>query len=88
MTRRWEPDWMVRPGEILLEVMSEREVTAPALAEQLDMPLTALLDLFSATTPITPEIAANLEQVLGVSSQFWLHLEAQYREHLASRRAK
>jgi HTH-type transcriptional regulator / antitoxin HigA len=83
MTDAWGPDWAVRPGSILLEVLAEQEMSAPTLADQLGRPLVEVLDLFAAATPITPEIAGDLEQVLGISARFWLNLEQKYREQLA-----
>ena len=35
----WEPDWLVAPGEILLEALQDREMTQSELAQRLGRPL-------------------------------------------------
>lgn len=43
----------------------------------------AIASLISGNSPITPEIARQLEQFLGIPAHFWNNRERHYREFLA-----
>jgi plasmid maintenance system antidote protein VapI len=79
-------DWAVPPGEILFEALEEREMNPTELARQMGRTVEEVYDLFVPTIPITAEIAADLEQALGISAGMWLGLEREYRKRLAQMR--
>ncbi len=45
-------------------------------------------DIFTGKIPMTPILASQLEQVLGIDAQLWLNLEAIYQEKLAKIKAQ
>ena len=73
----------IPPGETLDEELEYRDMRPRELAAMLQLSDEVMVGLFTGEHPITPEIAAGLEEVLGISAQIWLNLEAHYRETLA-----
>ena len=53
------------------------------LAAMLNLSDETMIGIFTGAHPITPEIAAGLQDVLWIPAEFWLNLEAHYRETLA-----
>ena len=86
MTTSNEPlysDLAIPPGEGLLEEIEFRGIPRHQLAASLNLPVEVANDLISGERAITPDIAAKLEVLLGISAQLWLNLEARYRTTLA-----
>lgn len=79
----WNPDIVSPPGETLAEELEVRGLTPTELASQIDYPLATVIGIINGEDMITPEIAARLEQVFGVSAAFWNNRERRYRESLA-----
>ena len=73
----------IPPGETLDEELDYRDMRPRELAAMLQLSDEVMVGLFTGEHPITPKIAAGLEEVLGISAQIWLNLEAHYRETLA-----
>lgn len=74
------------PGETLREALAERQMTQAELAEQIGRSESVVSRIINGRADITPEVAIELERVLGISAKFWVNLEAQYRLHLVRRR--
>lgn len=72
----------IPPGETILEMIEERNITQKELAFRLKMSQKTISLLINGEAPLTPETAAKLETVLGMRSSFWLGLEADYRSDL------
>lgn len=72
-------DLAIPPGEYLEEVLEETAVSQAELARRMGRPPQAINEIVKGDKAITPETALQLEQVLGVSAQFWNNLEAEYR---------
>jgi HTH-type transcriptional regulator/antitoxin HigA len=83
----WQPDWVVPPGEILLEALQDRDMTQSELAQRLGRPLKTVNEIIKGKAAITPETAIQLERALGTSASFWTNLETQYRDTLARQAA-
>jgi HTH-type transcriptional regulator / antitoxin HigA len=81
----YHPDSVSPPGETLEEELETRGMTPSELANQMDYPLNTITEIIVGRGEITPEIAARLEQVLGISASFWNNYERGYRESLARR---
>lgn len=77
------PDWVLPPGETILEAAEERGWTQSELAQRLGYSEKHISQLINGKVPITLDAAQRLERVLGSTLDFWLSLEANYRKHLA-----
>lgn len=74
-----ERDWAVHPGEILREALDERDMTQTDLAALLGVSQAAVSHLVTGTNGIGAATALKLEDALGISARFWLHLQADER---------
>src|SRR5262245_3026972 len=80
---RYEPDVVTAPGETLLEILDEREMSQAELAHRTGRPKKTINEIIKGKTPITDETAMQLERVLSVPAEFWINRERRYRTHLA-----
>lgn len=83
----WNPDFMFPPGETVAETLEARGMTPAELADRMGYPLNTVNEIIKGDTAVTPEIATQLERVLGISASFWNSLESMYREWLAKNQA-
>ena len=65
----------VHPGEILREEMDERDLSANALAEALNIPTNRITAVLNGQRGITAETAHRLSLHFGTTSEFWLNLQ-------------
>src|SRR5437588_7928634 len=80
---RAETDYAIPPGQALLELLQEVEMTQVDLARRTSRPLKTINEIVKGKTAITPETAIQFERVFGMPARFWLSLESNYREDLA-----
>jgi addiction module HigA family antidote len=80
---QYEPNVVSPPGETLLETLQERAIAVEELAAKMGVSERAISSLISGNAPLTPEIARQLEQFLGIPADFWNNRERHYREYLA-----
>lgn len=76
-------DWTVAPGELLAEVLEERDISQSELARRMGRPTKTINEIVNGKAAITPQTAIQLERVLGTSAKFWINAEAAYRHDLA-----
>ncbi len=86
--KEFRPDWASAPGETLLDLMQEHGYTQALLAEVMQRPKKTINEIIKGKCAITPETALQLEDVFGVSAEFWVRREALYRLALARLAAK
>lgn len=81
MTERamFEPEWASPPGATIARILDREKISVDDFAWELEISRSEVIDLCKGSLPINEEIAKRLEQVLRVSSDFWLEREAQYR---------
>lgn len=79
----FEPDYTVPPGDTILELLAERGMTAADLAQKMLTDLPHVLRLLTGEEPLTESDALDLEEIFGVSFDFWMNYERRYREDLA-----
>ncbi len=80
-----ESDLATHPGELLAEELEVRGMTQKALAVAMQRPAQAVNEIVRGKKAITADTAVELEEVLGVSAQFWLGLQTRYDLVLARR---
>ena len=62
----------------MADLLEERTMTQAELAQRMEQPVSNIAEIISGKGAITPDIARQLEQVLGVPSSYWLNHEAHY----------
>lgn len=72
----------IPPGETIKEQLEYHEMSQKTLASRMNMSEKHICQLIQGKVQLTPDVAARLETVLGVSARFWLNLEAGYRSDL------
>lgn len=76
-------DLAIPPGEYLEEVLDELELSQAELARRMGRPSQAINEIIKGEKAITSDTAIQLEQVVGVSAEFWNNLESEFRLILA-----
>ena len=71
------------PGETLLDTIQAKSLSQTELAERMGRPIKTINEIIQGKAAITPETAIQLERVLGISAEFWLEREKNYRLELA-----
>ena len=87
MVRRTEnqyaPDTVSPPGETLLDILEERDMSQAELARRMGRPHKTINEIIHGKAAITAETALQLERVLGTPANFWNNREQNYRAFLA-----
>ena len=77
------PDYAVPPGETLVELLEERNMSQAELARHTDLSAKHINQIVKGHTPISSDVAFRFERVTGVPGRLWLNLENRYQERLA-----
>jgi plasmid maintenance system antidote protein VapI len=73
------PDWVSPPGETIVDILKERELSELEFARRMYRPIGEVKELISGRVAITLGVARQLEEVLGASVEFWMARDYQYR---------
>ncbi len=76
----YNPMIPIAPGETLLELIEEKNITQVDLARRMGRPIKVINEIIKGRSSITAETALQLEKVLGVPARFWNNLESNYQE--------
>jgi HTH-type transcriptional regulator/antitoxin HigA len=79
---RISSNWVSPPGATLVDFVDEQGKTLVDLANEMNCQVSFLKSIVNGTAAINSELALALSRVTGVSSNFWLNREKQYRDHL------
>lgn len=77
------PNYVVSPGETLLETIEAIGMSQAELAERTGRPKKTINEIIKGKASITSDTALQLERVLGIPAAFWNNLERNYQETLA-----
>ena len=66
------------PGEVLLDELAARGLTAHAIALKLRVPANRMTEILNGKRGISPDTALRLSRYFGPSAAFWLNLQSQY----------
>ena len=77
------PDYLVSPGEMLLEYLEDLGMTQTELAHRAGLAKKTINEIIRGKSQITPETALKLERILGRPAHFWSNLERQYQDDKA-----
>ncbi len=73
----------IHPGEHLAVELKELNMSAAALARQLDVPTNRITAILNGERGITGDTALRLAHFFGTSPEFWLNLQSCYELRLA-----
>lgn len=76
----FKPNWISRPGDTILDLMSEKGISKDYLSQNLDVNIVDCEKLIKSIKPIDETIADKLSKLLGFSKEFWLERDALYHE--------
>jgi HTH-type transcriptional regulator/antitoxin HigA len=77
------PDWASAPGETILDILHERNISEKEFARRLGHTYEEAKHLLQGRSTITIAIARRLERFLGASVEFWMSRDFQYRQDIA-----
>lgn len=78
----YSPDYAVKPGETIEELIEHIGLSKAAFARHLGVTIGYLNRVISAKIPLSVEFAIKLETVTKVPASYWNTLEANYRTQL------
>ena len=81
------PRHPIHPGEILSDELSELNLSASALARQINVPPNRISQIIQGKRAITGDTALRLGHWFGMSPQFWLNLQSQFDLRVAEMEA-
>ena len=76
---QFQPDWTSTPGETIMDVLREREISEADFADLMALSVAEADDLFLGRKTVTIGLARRLTEVLGSSVEFWMSRDYQYR---------
>lgn len=80
---KFDPDWVVAPGDTLDELRQERGWSVEETARRCgNVPLGLVREILDGDAKLTYAIAYFLEIGTGVSRRFWINYERRYRDGL------
>jgi plasmid maintenance system antidote protein VapI len=85
MSNEYEPDVVSPPGDALLDILEEREMKVQDLSKLTSMSEQMIHRILSGLEPVTPAIASELEDALGIPAPFWNRREFMYQQWLKSK---
>ena len=71
-------EWLIHPGEIISDILEERNLTQKELAQRAGVSETFLSEVIHGKKDISKELAIGLECALEVPRSFWLNLQTNY----------
>ena len=77
----------IHPGEHLAEELQALDMSAAALARQLNVPTNRITGILNGRRAITGDTALRLAHFFGTSPEFWLNLQSLYELRLAQNKA-
>jgi len=77
----------IHPGEHLAEELKELNMSAAALARQLEVPTNRITGILNGERAITGDTALRLAHFFGTTAEFWLNLQSLYELRIAQKKA-
>ena len=69
----------VHPGRHLATELSDRGLSATALADALSVNAGRISDLIEGRTDLSPDLALRLGRWMGVEPEYWMRLDSHHR---------
>ncbi len=74
----FNPDWMSPPGDTIIDILNERNISLHDFSTRINMCLRHTLELLEGDRFITLKLARKLVNILGASIEFWMLRDYQY----------
>jgi len=81
------PQMGIHPGEHLAEELRALNMSAAAMARQLNVPTIRITGILNGQRAISGDTALRLAHFFGASAQFWLNLQTLYELRVAEQKA-
>src|SRR5689334_9980161 len=78
----FKPDWFSKPGDTLLTLMEQRELTVESLSKKLGRPVEFVRGLLAGTVAVDSNIAIALAANVGGTPKFWELRQQRYQSAL------
>lgn len=79
----FQPTWVSPPGETILDILSDREISPECLARNIGYDVKGINSLLNGSDEISEYLAHKLADAIGPDAEFWLAREQQYREDVS-----
>ena len=79
----FQPDWFSKPGDTLLTLMEQHELTSESLALKLGCSNAVVRGLLAGTVAVDADLAAALSKHVGGTPKFWRVRQAKYQGALS-----
>lgn len=76
----------IHPGDILADELEARGLTQKEFAKEMGMYPANLNKIIKGKANVTEKIAERLEELLGITKEFWLDIQRDYEINLHSQR--
>jgi len=77
----------VHPGEVLRDEIDMLDMSAKALAQELDVPPNRITAILNGQRGVTADTALRLSRYLGTTPEFWLNLQKTFELRIAEMEA-
>ncbi len=74
----FQPDWFSKPGDTLLTLMEQRELTLETVSARLGCKHSVVQGLLAGTVAVDDSLATKLSEHIGGTSDFWKSRQAKY----------
>ena len=88
MKKELKPHVVFPPGEIIRDEIGARGWSQSKFAQIIGRPYQVVNGILNGKRELTPETALQIGAALGTSAEMWMRMEAEYRLHLAEKKAK
>ncbi|RIZ37170.1 ImmA/IrrE family metallo-endopeptidase [Pseudomonas putida] len=79
----FQPTWISPPGETILDIISDLDISPECLARDIGYDLVAVNALLDGNYIINESLAHKLAGAIGPDADFWITREQQYREDIS-----
>lgn len=80
----FEPNWFSRPGDTLLTLMEQRELTSDDVAKKIGCNVATIQGILLGSVAIDDNIAKGFSDIVGGTTRFWMERQRRYAISLAN----
>lgn len=79
VTNRYNPDYVIHPGEYLEEVLESREIKKRDFAERVGLSVKAVSQIINGRSLYSPGVALAFEKTLDIHADVWMNMAEAYQ---------